>query len=565
MPLAADAIKACLEMREETAAKIFESDDGYLAMTNENGAETLSVSETRKIPKWEDIQHLKRRRICYRGHWANTCKIEVTLRVVTPILGGSYKTRHIDDIDIIRAPSVRAHLRFWWRALYAHTYESAEALYKAERELWGGAALNEKDALSAGEEAQAIKGGRSPVEVRIINCSPNEDLDDSNPLNSPGGYALWPARVKGAGTNGHLQRRLPQTKFTLQLIGPECCKSVLENVLRAWIIFGGYGSRTRRGLGSLAVETEKTKWLPNTDRKAPNGSRLPFGQALKMALQELFPPEIFSGSPIKTLETPMLAGATLYATGSGIDGDGEKVWTAALDWLQDFRQGQPKKDSDPEDQYARRFGTPNRPGKSNWPEADKIRRVSIQPTPPNKWAHEPEKDYGLTPSWPRAWFGLPIVGQFQDTSRVQSGTRFDRKRNRDVPTFYKWAELPVGNSKYGEEPKDFELRWRSVNGSHDRLASPLIVKALPLADGRFVPCALWLNRKLPENAEVYLHDPDGTKYALPTSMPFEDSSRPNGIIASGDVARFKPLKKPTLRDAFFGWLKDTRRATEVVR
>lgn len=217
--------------------------------------------------------------------------------------------------------------------------------------------------------------------------------------------------------------------------------------------------------------------------------------------------------------------------------------------------------------HARRYGTRDRPGKSNWPEPDKIRRVSVQPTLPSKWAHEPEAEHGDTAVFPRAGFGLPTIGRFQDISRVQSGTRFDRRRDREVPTFYKWSELPAAyESNRGEEPKDFEIRWRSALGDHDRLASPLIIKALPLADGRFAPCALWLNRKFPTGAEVYLHDPDGTKYVLPTAAPFENDPRLNGLLAPSDKARFRPIEnKKRLCDAFLDWLTSTRRAQMVVR
>lgn len=50
--------------------------------------------------------------------WPEWREIRVPLEVVTPILGGSYKTREVDEVEIIRPASVRGHLRFWWRALY---------------------------------------------------------------------------------------------------------------------------------------------------------------------------------------------------------------------------------------------------------------------------------------------------------------------------------------------------------------------------------------------------------------------------------------------------------------
>ena len=64
-------------------------------------------------------------------------ELRVRLEVVTPILGGSHQTRAVDDVDIIRAASVRGQLRFWWRALYASQCPSAEKLYQPL--VWGRA------------------------------------------------------------------------------------------------------------------------------------------------------------------------------------------------------------------------------------------------------------------------------------------------------------------------------------------------------------------------------------------------------------------------------------------
>jgi hypothetical protein len=51
-----------------------------------------------------------------------TTTIVVQLKTVTPILGGGYRTRKLDDMDVIRVPTIRGHLRFWWRALYAQGF-----------------------------------------------------------------------------------------------------------------------------------------------------------------------------------------------------------------------------------------------------------------------------------------------------------------------------------------------------------------------------------------------------------------------------------------------------------
>src|SRR5262249_49768753 len=144
-------------------------------------------------------------------------------------------------------------------------------------------------------------------------------------------------------------------------------------------------------------------------------------------------------------DVPWLGGAAIHIVRA--DRNAQTAWTTALDWLKEFRQGTTGQQGD----RAREPGTgraqPQRPSISNWPEADKIRSIKNKTN-----AHAPR--HNATAAWPRAGFGLPIIGQFQTKGR--------------------------NNERY-DEPRAFELRWRAGNVEHDRLASQLIVKALPLA------------------------------------------------------------------------------------
>ena len=471
-------------------------------------------------PAYSDLPKPRRRATLGGGEER---EVTVQLEVVTPILGGSYQTRTIDDVDVIRVPSVRGHLRFWWRALYAPQYMDGDALHQREGVLWGRAATD--------------SGGRSAVELRI-SVEHVGGTDDSNirlypgqgQQATPGAYALWPARAERRNNIPPAPRRQPGTQFrlTAKVAGNEEDEAEVRNALRAWILFGGYGGRTRRGLGSLKVIGDANGWLPTA--------------ATRAALTSLFGRDIFAAPTRTPCDVPWFGGAAIHV-GRTVQ-DAQEAWTTALGWLQEFRQGI----DGGQGNRAREPGTeplPNRYSISNWPEADKVRRLS-EANQRLPWAHKPV--HNGTPAWPRAGFGLPIIGQFQNRSRYEH--RF-------------WNELPATHPNYGIEPGPFELRWRAGNIEHDRLASPLIVKALPLADGTFAPCALWLDRSLPAGAQVGLARP---KHGRPNEKEVDPKTVApfDRLVAGGDTPKFAALaNKSSLREAFLDWLL-ARYSTTVV-
>ncbi|MCL6607017.1 MAG: type III-B CRISPR module RAMP protein Cmr1 [Geminicoccaceae bacterium] len=444
-----------------------------------------------------------RRRAVRGGPVLETVRLD--LELVTPVLGGAAVPRTIDAVDIVRVPSIRGQLRFWWRALNVQRYVSAKKLYEAESALFGRAA----------DEG----GGRSPVELRVVSVAPGQKDESEVRLTSgkrgpatPGAYALFPARAEAGGTPT-APRRKPGTGFTLELRAPKERLEELRHVLRAWILFGGYGSRTRRGLGGLALVRDRELWLPREASLAEFG-RL-FGR-------DVFAPQAV---PAELAQTPRLAGASLLVGKALSPADldfkdrvmteAERAWLTALHWLRDFRQET--------DTGAREPGAGNRPSISNWPEADKIRHLTGKTR-----SHEPR--YGPDPAWPRAAFGLPIVGQFQ-------------KKARDGGTY--------------DEPDPFELTWKDREGLHNRLASPLIVKAMPLADGQFVPIALWLARDWPPHGRVVLRK-NKTEDVPKSAAPFDK------LLSEKDPVLFPPLRgKTSLRAAFLDWLASEKKATRI--
>lgn len=404
---------------------------------------------------------------------AARASFSVTLETTTPILGGAAVTRQIDTVDVIRVPTIRGHLRFWWRALYGGQFATAKELFDAEAALWGRAADEH--------------GGRTAVEIAILVQQRRQIVADRIEITAPDSYALWPARQTQALPTA--PRRSAGVRFQLTASAPKANESEIRNALRAWILFGGYGSRTRRGVGSLTVATgdpQRRRWLPSADEP----------EDLKEALTDLF------NAPGASRSFPSVRGSTLLV-GEIHPRDAQAAWTDALGWLRRFRQG---------NGVGRDPGA-GHPGLSRWPEADKLRHLTGRPGHPPRYTDP-------TPAWPRADFGLPIVGKFQG----------------------------------GGEPPDFELTWQNPNGEiQDRMASPVIVKALPTLEG-FRPCVLWLSRSNPAG-QVVARRTDWPGKPLIAGSAAGFSYVGSAADQRAFVALGSPLaRQPSVRDAFVAFV-----------
>jgi CRISPR-associated protein Cmr1 len=165
---------------------------------------------------------------------------------LTPIYGGGIEAGVPDMTMPVRVASIRGQLRFWWRLLKSYRRENSmqgAELFNAEREIWGG--------MSEGNEDHASK-----VKFRVYG------LPDFHPISSVAfsqqqndsaiNYVLFSAITTGASL-------IPAgLRFTLDIecnkaCTPEQHHEVFE-ALRWWASFGGIGSRTRRGLGSIQVK-----------------------------------------------------------------------------------------------------------------------------------------------------------------------------------------------------------------------------------------------------------------------------------------------------------------------
>ena len=129
-----------------------------------------------------------------------------------------------------------------------------------------------------------------------------------------------------------------------------------------------------------------------------------------------------------------------------------QVWEDVAGIYRDFRQ---------KEGVGRNPGQGGRPGRSRWPEADSIRRLLGTYSP----EHAPDSSKPKE-SFPRAVFGLPIITHFKD------------ERTGD--------------------PGDTQLYPKIGRDKKDRMASPLIIKPLAIAEDKAVPMIVVLNAPLPD-------------------------------------------------------------------
>ena len=117
-------------------------------------------------------------------------------------------------------------------------------------------------------------------------------------------------------------------------------------------------------------------------------------------------------------------------------GNGLAAWQKALEVYKSYRQD-------------RNSGDGNRPGRSRWPEPDSIRQLTGCSIGNHS---KPVVEAAALPSFPRAVLGLPIIFHFKDG--------------------------PKGKPDPNQDPTDLQLKGKWKNKERERMASPIITKAI---------------------------------------------------------------------------------------
>ena len=174
--------------------------------------------------------------------------LTATYRIVTPMFIGNAEQK----ADSLRPPSIKGALRFWWRALNwgrflreAGTESAAlKHLHQKEAHLFGSAA----DEAGSGQ-------GRFLLDVRYLGRS----LEPGQlPLASPGHQYLLGQGLYHFGKK-YLRSALEPGQLCLRLLfRTETTNKDQKSIAQALLamgLLGGLGSRSRKGFGSLAIQT----------------------------------------------------------------------------------------------------------------------------------------------------------------------------------------------------------------------------------------------------------------------------------------------------------------------
>jgi CRISPR-associated protein Cmr1 len=356
---------------------------------------------------------------------------EYRIELITPLFGGGVEAGENDPTMPIRGTSIRGQLQFWWRATRGAACSGDEELRARHREIWGATEC------------------ASPVVVELA------DLQASDPV--PCGAIAWnPKAGKGQGAWRLTWRDpfrqnedLPYVLFPFQGVLPrnDPAGTVEEHPANcihraAFTLRLRFPSAMGRevdaavwawvNFGGLGARTRRGCGALRCRDLAPPSAKMLAEWYRKGAGAHLAP---HRAAP---LDWPVLP-SRLLARPHGGEPLGVWNWLAGL--LRHFRQGVG---------FARNPGQGPRPGRSRYPEPETIREM----VGANRGLSGHQRlEQVPADAFPRAEFGLPIVFHFQGRG----------------------------------EPPDTTLQPVIDGKAQERMASPLILKPLALADGQAVP------------------------------------------------------------------------------
>ncbi len=368
---------------------------------------------------------------------------DYTVKIITPIYGGGVESRIPDREMPFRLTAINYQLRFWWRLHKLKELRDCgvteeqlfKKLFHEECQLWGALAGNKQ--YPSKVKIQFLD--QTWVRENFQTCYkyPQEIQRDEKKGFQHGipPYALFPGQGKDP-----RQRNRP----------PDSEEKPAEVILPDPAIIFTFRIVCKDDTKWSEVERALRWWASFGGIGARTRRGLGSVKVLEKVLEngDLL-------KPVDQLEARQYGCELRMKRGTN---DAVTAWRVAIKVLQDYRQGFRPEQGRRSKREMRDGRVQILPSQSLWPEANAIRVFVDHHLP----THVPPQ--GSPCYFPRAAFGLPIVFHFKD------GPRCD-----DVP----WDNY---------DPKDCVLKPERK----DRLASPIIVKAMATESGQYAPIVLRL-------------------------------------------------------------------------
>jgi CRISPR-associated protein Cmr1 len=230
----------------------------------------------------------------------------------------------------------------------------------------------------------------------------------------------------------------------------------VECAVDAWLTFGGLGGRTRRGFGALKADP-------------PKHPQTLFDQIQALGLRPLQGVAGFAGATLAIRQVTHANALNALET--------------ALGRLRQFRQG--------ENTARTHRGHNPAPGRSWWPEAESIRRITGQSDPKHAM---PLVALGRD-VFPRAAFGMPIIFHFKDNN-----SRAPSPRNTDPSDT---TLMPV-DAERRASPLILRPFYSTSNNTHKTMALALRDPAVASEQCRLHPVADDVSTTLTQQEAAHL-------------------------------------------------------------
>ncbi len=398
------------------------------------------------------------------------------IKLVTPLLGGGHTSGQVDEKRPIRASAIRGHLRFWWRATHGVLMPSIEEMRQREDLIFGAPAR---------KKSGKIEGGRGLVKVQVgsVGKAQAKDLRGS-PLAKSYAAAIL---VQGSSTDGKELTYAENVSVNLKVtvvpaptasaLSSESIHAEVAGALKAWMVFGGYGSRSRRGLGCVApgkvlADPYKMETASYADFSAPHGEK-------------------------RITEVPSLVGAKVFFEESPVETPIE-AWARALTLYQLIRKGTSAKG-----ELKEQFNKLQSPFKLDdfQRNAQSVLQWTAGQYMASGWPEISWLSEGTSGSAPRIQFGLPYRiyragGRGANEVNVEFRPQLDTKSSRVAsPVLVRPLRVTYIDRKTGQQ----RVRW----------VASLIVLSMPPIGGNNFPIYAYEPNRSREVESVVLRRGDG--------------------------------------------------------